>query len=79
LSRQQSNSTNDPETEMTWEAVKSSSLQVAYRVDEDAVHFRFPRTGTVEMRLGKPLVVGNLYDTLDDWLPFGAIPTPSIF
>lgn len=64
---------------MTWEeAVKSSSLQVAYRVDEDVVHFRFPRTGTVEMRLGKPLVVGNSYDTLNDWLPFGMNPTPSI-
>ena len=64
---------------MTWEeAVKSSSLQVAYRVDEVVVHFRFPRTGTVEMRLGKPLVVGNLYDALNDWLPFGMNPTPSI-
>lgn len=61
---------------MTWEeAVKSSSLQVAYRVDEDVVHFRFPRTGTVEMRLGEPLVVENLYDRMDDWLPFGMTRT----
>jgi hypothetical protein len=64
---------------MTWEeAVNSSSLQVAYRVDEDVVHFRFPRTGTVEMRLGEPLVVENLYDRMDDWLPFGVNPNPSI-
>jgi hypothetical protein len=72
LSREKGSRTHKLESKMTWEeAVRSSSLQVAYRVDEDVVHFRFPRTGTVEMRLGKPLVVGNLYDMLDDWLPFG--------
>jgi hypothetical protein len=57
---------------MTWEeAARQPPQFIAYRIDaKGIVHYRYHGFGTVAILAGKPVVVSNIYDALDDWQPF---------